>query len=398
MTAVVTSPGAGNVDVEDMVLDLVRDRLVGLGRQYTPVDVATAMRAEGMVVSDSAVLDTVESLRRHSVGAGPLEQLLHQPGVTDVLVNGADQVFVDRGAGLELTGVRFRCEGDVRRLAQRLAASVGRRLDDAMPFVDARLADGSRVHAVLGTLASPGTCISLRVPAHRSFSLQDCVASGSVTPGAAQLLSRMIEAKLAFLISGGTGSGKTTLLAALLALVPPEERIVIVEDSRELAPHHPHVVRIEGRPANTELAGAITLTDLVRQSLRMRPDRLVIGEVRGAEICDLLTAMNTGHEGGCGTVHANSTADIPARLEALASLGGLPRSALHAQLASALDAVVHVARDDSGMRRVAEISIFVREPGSGLVHSECAVHFRPDGGTALGAGSRQLERMLDRSS
>jgi pilus assembly protein CpaF len=399
MTAVVTSPGTtGNVDVEDMVLDLVRERLAGLGRQYTPVDVATAMRAEGLVVSDSAVLDIVESLRRHSVGAGPLEQLLHQPGVTDVLVNGADQVFVDRGAGLELTGVRFRCEGDVRRLAQRLAASVGRRLDDAMPFVDARLADGSRVHAVLGTLASPGTCISLRVPAHRSFSLQDCVASGSVTPGAAQLLSRMIEAKLAFLISGGTGSGKTTLLAALLALVPPQERIVIVEDSRELAPHHPHVVRIEGRPANTELAGAITLTDLVRQSLRMRPDRLVVGEVRGAEICDLLTAMNTGHEGGCGTVHANSTADIPARLEALASLGGLPRSALHAQLASALDAVVHVARDDSGMRRVAEISIFVREPGNGLVHSECAVHFRPDGGTVLGAGSRQLERMLDRSS
>jgi pilus assembly protein CpaF len=397
MTAVVTSPGTGNVDVEDMVLDLVRDRLAGLGRQYTPVDVATAMRAEGLVVSDSAVLDIVESLRRHSVGAGPLEQLLHQPGVTDVLVNGADQVFVDRGAGLELTGVRFRCEGDVRRLAQRLAASVGRRLDDAMPFVDARLANGSRVHAVLGTLASPGTCISLRVPAHRSFSLQDCVASGSVTPGAAQLLSRMIEAKLAFLISGGTGSGKTTLLAALLALVPPKERIVIVEDSRELAPHHPHVVRIEGRPANTELAGAITLTDLVRQSLRMRPDRLVVGEVRGAEICDLLTAMNTGHEGGCGTVHANSTADIPARLEALASLGGLPRSALHAQLASALDAVVHVARDDSGMRRVAEISIFVREPRSGLVRSECAVHFRPDGGTALGAGSRQLERMLDRS-
>jgi pilus assembly protein CpaF len=398
MTAVVTSPGTGNVDVEDMVLDLVRDRLAGLGRQYTPADVASAMRAEGLVVSDSAVLDIVESLRRHSVGAGPLEQLLHQPGVTDVLVNGADQVFVDRGAGLELTGVRFRCEGDVRRLAQRLAASVGRRLDDAMPFVDARLADGSRVHAVLGTLASPGTCISLRVPAHRSFSLQDCVASGSVTPGAAQLLSRMIEAKLAFLISGGTGSGKTTLLAALLALVPPEERIVIVEDSRELAPHHPHVVRIEGRPANTELAGAITLTDLVRQSLRMRPDRLVVGEVRGAEICDLLTAMNTGHEGGCGTVHANSTADIPARLEALASLGGLPRSALHAQLASALDAVVHVARDGTGMRRVAEISIFVREPGSGLVHSECAVHFRPDGGTARGAGSRQLERMLDRSS
>ena len=285
MTAAVTSSGASNPDVEDIALDLVRDRLAGLGRQYTPVDVATAMRAEGLVVSDSAVLDTVESLRRHSVGAGPLEPLLHEPGVTDVLVNGPDQVFIDRGAGLELTGLRFPCEGDVRRLAQRLAASVGRRLDDAMPFVDARLADGSRVHAVLGTLASPGTCISLRVPAHRSFSLEDCVASGSLTPGAAQLLSRMIEAKLAFLISGGTGSGKTTLLAALLALVPPDERIVIVEDSRELAPNHPHVVRIEGRPANTELAGAITLTDLVRQSLRMRPDRLVVGRsTRGGDL------------------------------------------------------------------------------------------------------------------
>lgn len=396
MTAIVRPLAAGNPDVDDEGLDLVRDRLSGLGRHYTPADVATAMRAEGLIVSDAAVLDTVEALRRHSVGAGLLEPLLHEPGVTDVLVNGPDQVFVDRGAGLELTDLRFPCEGDVRQLAQRLASTVGRRLDDAVPFVDARLADGSRVHAVLGTLASPGTCISLRVPAQRSFSLDDCVASGSLTPGTAQLMSRMIEAKLAFLISGGTGSGKTTLLAALLALVPRHERIVIVEDSRELAPNHPHVVRIEGRPANTELAGAISLTDLVRQSLRMRPDRLVVGEVRGAEIVDLLTAMNTGHEGGCGTVHANSTADIPARLEALASLGGLPRAALHAQLASALDAVIHVTRDNSGMRRVAEISIFIREPASGLVRSECAIEFRPDGSTVLGPGSRQLERMLDR--
>jgi pilus assembly protein CpaF len=382
-------------EVDEATLNLIRDRLATLGRQYTPVDVATVMRAEGLIVSDSAVLDAVESLRRNSVGAGLLEPVLHEPGVTDVLVNGPNQVFVDRGSGLELTDLRFACEGDVRRLAQRLAASVGRRIDDAVPFVDARLADGSRVHAVLGTLASPGTCISLRVPAQRTFSLADCVDSGSLTLGAAQLLSRMIQAKLAFLISGGTGSGKTTLLAALLGLVPPYERIVIVEDSRELAPNHPHVVRIEGRPANTELAGAISLTDLVRQSLRMRPDRLVVGEVRGAEICDLLTAMNTGHEGGCGTVHANSTADIPARLEALASIGGLPRPALHAQLASALDAVIHVTRDPSGMRRVTEISIFVREPGSGLVRTECAVEFHPDGRTVLGPGRRQLERMLE---
>jgi pilus assembly protein CpaF len=396
MTGMAASSLPGVLGVDATTLDVVRDRLVALGREYTPSDVAIAMRAEGLAVSDSTVLDAVESLRRHSVGAGVLEPLLRERGVTDVLVNGPDQVFVDRGSGLELTDLRFPHESDVRRLAQRLAASVGRRLDDAMPFVDARLPDGSRVHAVLGCLASPGTCISLRVPAQRSFSLQDCIASGSLTPGAAQLLSRMIEARLAFLISGGTGSGKTTLLAALLALVPLRERIVIVEDSRELAPNHPHVVRIEGRPANAELAGAISLTDLVRQALRMRPDRLVVGEVRGAEICDLLTALNTGHEGGCGTVHANSTADIPARLEALASLGGLPRTALHAQLASALDAVIHVARDPAGRRRVAEISIFVCDTAKGLVHTERAVEFRSDGQTVRGPGIGQLEGMLVR--
>ena len=396
MTIATNSSMSGDLDTEAVALDLIRDRLIGFGRQYTPADVATAMRAEGLAVSDAAVLDAMELLRRHSVGAGPLEPLLRKPGVTDVLVNGPDQVFIDRGAGLEPTDVRFPSESDLRRLAQRLAASVGRRLDDAVPFVDARLADGTRVHAVLGCLASPGTCISLRVPAQRSFSIEDCVTSGSLTPGAAHLLSRMIEAKLAFLISGGTGSGKTTLLAALLALVPPNERIVIVEDSRELAPNHPHVVRIEGRPANTELAGAISLTDLVRQSLRMRPDRLVVGEVRGAEICDLLTAMNTGHEGGCGTVHANSPADVPARLEALASLGGVPRAALHAQLASALDAVVHVTRNAAGLRRVGEISIFARDGPAGLVRSERAVEFHADGRTVLGPGSRQLECLLDR--
>jgi pilus assembly protein CpaF len=182
---------AGSPDVEDAALDLVRDRPAGLGRRYAPVDVAAAMRAEGLIVSDSAVLDTVEWLRRHSVGAGPLEPLLHEPGVTDVLVNGPNQVFIDRGAGLELTDLRFPCEKDVRRLAQRLAASVGRRLDDAAPHVDARLADGTRVHAVLGTLALPGTCISLRVPATWNFSIEAWIASGSLTPVAAQLPSRL---------------------------------------------------------------------------------------------------------------------------------------------------------------------------------------------------------------
>jgi pilus assembly protein CpaF len=377
-------------------LEPLRARLVALGRAHTASDVAEAMRAEGRVVTDAVLIETVEALRRNSVGAGPLEPLLRLPGVTDVLVNGPEQVFLDRGDGLELTEVRFGSDAEVRSLAQRLAASVGRRLDDASPFVDARLPDGSRVHAVLGTVAAPGTCLSLRVPAVRTLTLADFVAAGAMSTRAAALLTRMVEARLAFLVSGGTGSGKTTLLGALLALVPGRERIVVVEDSRELAPDHPHVVRLESRPANTEGVGAITLTDLVRQSLRMRPDRLVVGEVRGAEIVDLLRAMNTGHEGGCGTVHANSAEDVPARLEALALLGGLDRDAVHAQIGAALHAVLHIRRDDRGVRRVAEVHVVVRDPVSGRTSTEPAVEFEPAGRIRLGPGSGRLERLLDR--
>lgn len=377
-------------------LDPIRSRLVALGRPHTASDVAAAMRAEGRVVTDAVLIETVEALRRHSVGAGPLEPLLRQRGVTDVLVNGPDQVFVDRGDGLEPAGVRFGSDAEVRALAQRLAASVGRRLDDSSPFVDARLPDGCRVHAVLATVAQPGTCLSLRVPATRGLALADFVASGAMSTRAAALLTRLVEARLAFLVSGGTGSGKTTLLAALLGLVPHAERIVVVEDSRELAPDHPHVVSLESRPANAEGAGAITLTDLVRQSLRMRPDRLVVGEVRGGEIADLLRAMNTGHEGGCGTVHANSAEDVPARLEALGLLGGLDRDAVHAQIGAALDAVLHIRRDERGVRRVAEVHVVVRDPTTGRTRTEAAVEFGPTGRVRLGPGSERLERLLDR--
>jgi pilus assembly protein CpaF len=375
------------------VLEPLRGRLSGLDRTPGPIDVAAAMRAEGMIVTDAGLIEVVEALRRHSVGAGALEPLLREPGVTDVLVNGPYQVYVDRGAGLELTGIQFDDERDVRRLAQRLAALVGRRLDDAAPYVDARLPDGTRVHAILSNLAAPGTCLSLRVTAQRRFSIDDFVACGSITAGGAELLRQMVVARLAFLISGGAGSGKTTLLAALLALVPPSERLVIVEDSRELAPNHPHVVRLEARPANAELVGAVTLTDLVRQSLRMRPDRVVVGEVRGAELCDLLLALNTGHEGGCGTVHANSATDVPARLEALGALGGLGREAMHAQLAAALHAVVHVSRAD-GKRRVSQICVLERD-SRGFVFAEEAIAFGSDGRTRLGPGRRRLDRLLD---
>ena len=242
-----------------------------------------------------------------------------------MLVNGAEHVYLDRGPGLELTGVRFPDEESVRRLAQRLAALGGRRLDDATPYVDLRLPDGTRFHAVLAPLARPGTVISLRVPRRQGFTLDELVGHGTLDEATAELLDAIVAARLAFLVSGGTGSGKTTLLAALLARVGPGERLVVVEDASELRPDHPHVVALEGRPANLEGAGAVEVRTLVRQALRMRPDRLVVGEVRGAEIVDLLAALNTGHEGGCGTLHANSAIDVPARVEALALAAG-PRS------------------------------------------------------------------------
>ncbi|MFI8985068.1 TadA family conjugal transfer-associated ATPase [Streptomyces antimycoticus] len=283
------------------LLDAVRLRLAGSGAEPTPARVATALREEGRLLGDTEVLGVVEALRSELVGTGPLEPLLAASDVTDVLVTAPDEVWVDRGSGLERTAVTFVDAAAVRRLAQRLAAVAGRRLDDARPWVDARLPDGTRLHAVLPPVAVGSTCLSLRVVRPRAFSLAELEAAGTVPPGGAPLLRAMLDARLSYLISGGTGSGKTTLLSTLLGLVGPRERIVLAEDSAELRPDHPHVVRLETRPANQEGRGQVTLRDLVRQALRMRPDRLVVGEVRGAEVTDLLGALNTGHEGGCGT-------------------------------------------------------------------------------------------------
>ncbi|GGR84479.1 hypothetical protein GCM10010252_24060 [Streptomyces aureoverticillatus] len=348
------------------MLDGVRQWLAANGTEPTPARVAEALRAQGRVLGDTEVLGAAEQLRSELVGAGPLEPLLADPSVTDVLVSAPDRVWVDRGGGLELTGVSFRDSAAVRRLAQRLAAVAGRRLDDARPWADARLPDGTRLHAVLPPVAVGSTYLSLRVVRPRAFTLAELVAAGTVPPGGERVLRRLLDARLSYLISGGTGSGKTTLLSTLLGLVGPKERIVLAEDSAELRPDHPHVVRLEARPANQEGVGFVGLDDLVRQALRMRPDRLVVGEVRGAEVVHLLAALNTGHEGGCGTVHANAAADVPARLEALGTAAGLDRAALHSQLAAALSVVLHLARDRAGRRRIAEVQVLERGP-SGLV-------------------------------
>jgi pilus assembly protein CpaF len=327
----------------------VRQRFAADGVDASPAAVVSAVRAEPGValLGDGALLRLADQVRNDLVGAGPLAPLLADESVSDVLVN-ATEVWVDRGSGLIRVPVSLGSGDDVRRLAQRLAAACGRRLDDASPCVDARLPDGTRLHAVLPPVATTGPYLSLRTFRQRPFTLAQLVERGSFPPAVADLLGAIVAARLAYVVTGGTGSGKTTLLGTLLGQVPPGERIVLVEDAAELRPVHPHVVALQARTSNVEGAGAVALPDLVRQALRMRPDRLVVGECRGREIVHLLGALNTGHEGGAGTLHANAPADVPARLEALGLLGGLPRAALHAQVAAALQVVLHLRRTASG--------------------------------------------------
>ncbi|MGW4405012.1 TadA family conjugal transfer-associated ATPase [Nonomuraea sp. NPDC004702] len=379
-------------EVSPELVEAVRVRLARAGVEPTAAQVAVALRAERSVYGDAEILAVARALCADLIGAGPLEPLLARPDVTDVLVNGPREVWIDDGGGLRRTSVTFTDDGAVRRLAQRLAAAAGRRLDDASPYVDARLAGGVRLHAVLPPIASGGTCVSLRLPPRRTFTLSDLVSAGTIAPAAVTVLTAMVDARLAFLVTGGTGTGKTTLLSALLSQADPAERLLLVEDSAELRPLHPHVVRLETRPANLEGAGGVGLRDLVRQALRMRPDRLVVGEVRGAEVVDLLAALNTGHEGGCGTLHANAAADVPPRLEALGCAAGLTREAVHSQLAAALDVVVHLTRTRSdGRRRVAEICLLSRTP-AGLVESLPALTFAPNGSAHTGPGYESLLR------
>lgn len=369
------------------VVERVRRRLAAEGWTATASMVTDALRVEGMVLPESTIVEVVHLLRTEIAGLGLLEPLVRAPGVTDVLVNGPDSVWVDAGTGLQRSTVGFPDEAAVRRLAQRLAAGAGRRLDDSCPYVDARLPNGIRLHAVLPPISAGGTCISLRIPRARVFTLPELVAAGTIPAAAAPVLEKIVTCRAAFLISGGTGTGKTTLLNCLLSLASPEERIVVVEDSAELMPDHPHVVRLEARSPNTEGSGAVSMRDLVRQALRMRPDRVVVGEVRGGEVVDLLAALNTGHEGGCGTVHANSARDVPARLESLALPAGLNREGLHAQLAAGLHAVIHIARDRTGRRGVTGIGVL--RLSQATVQTVPALEFR-DGRVVDGPGREWL--------
>lgn len=305
----------------------------------------------------------VDSARAFEVAAdaalGPLAAHCSDARVTDVFVNGADGLFIDRGEGAERVEDWAASEREVRDLAVALIGAGGRHLDDQSPCVDVRLASGIRVHAVLAPVSTTGTAVSVRIPRVRAADLDALAALGAFDSVQRAWLERLVAERANILITGGTGTGKTTLLTALLHEVAASERIVTIEDVAELRPAHPHHVALEARQANLEGAGAITLARLVRESLRMRPDRLVVGECRGEEVRELLSALNTGHDGGAGTLHASGLIDVPARLEALGALADLDATALARQAVSAFTVVVHLARAGDGVRRIAKVGRFL---------------------------------------
>ncbi len=312
---------------------------------------------------------------RDSVGLGPLEVLLADPAVEEVMVNGPGTVYIERGGRIEPTAVTFADEEELRNAIERILAPLGRRVDELSPMVDARLADGSRVNVVIPPLAIDGPLVSIRRFGARRPGPDELVALGTLTAVQREALEAAVGGRRSVLVSGGTGSGKTTLLNALSGFIDPAERVVTIEDAAELRLQQPHVVRLESRPAGIEGRGEVSIRDLLRNALRMRPDRIVIGEVRGPEALDLLTALNTGHDGALSTVHANSPADALSRLETLALMAGvgLPHAAVAEQVQRGIDLVVHLERRADGARVVTEIAEVVRAAGTTAVRTLGAV-------------------------
>jgi len=316
---------------------------------------------EALPLTEVQQRELEQEVLNETFGLGPIEPLLHDPDVSDILVNTHARVFVERFGRLEPADVRFDDDDHLKKIIDRIVSRVGRRIDESSPMVDARLPDGSRVNAIIPPLAIDGPILSIRRFGVRTLHMQDLLANGSITAGMAAVVEAAVRARLNILVSGGTGSGKTTLLNALSQSIPSHERILTIEDAAELQLLQPHVVRLETRPSNIEGRGRVTQRDLVRNALRMRPDRIIVGEVRGDEVLDMLQAMNTGHDGSLTTIHANSARDAMHRLETLMLLSGvqLPAQAMREQISSALDAVIHVARMPDGSRRITSISEIV---------------------------------------
>jgi pilus assembly protein CpaF len=352
--------------------------------------VARFLEEERLLVAPGDLSRLVREIADAIVGLGPLEPLLRDPTVTEVMVNGPERVYVERGGRIESIGVELEDEAAVMHLIDRIVGPLGLRLDESVPWVDARLPDGSRVHAIVPPIAVTGPTLTIRKFSQTPLSLDELVDRGALSSALAAFLCSSVTDRLNMVVSGGTGAGKTTLLNALSSFIPEWERIVTIEDAAELRLAQEHVVALETRPANVEGRGAVAIRDLVRNALRMRPDRIVVGEVRGAEALDMLQAMNTGHDGSMSTAHANSPADLITRLEAMVLMAeeALPISAARRQIASALDLVVHLERRSDGSRVVSEVAR-VQGNGEDIVLTPL---FVLDGTThqATGAGAAAL--------
>ncbi|KRE29999.1 CpaF family protein [Agromyces sp. Soil535] len=321
-------------------------------------ELAEIVAGEQLALSTAERNRLIDDIGADVLGYGPLEPLLADPTVTEIMVNRFDQLYVERNGRLTETHHRFTGEPQLRRVIERIVSRVGRRIDESSPLVDARLEDGSRVNAIIPPLAVNGSSLTIRKFAATPYTVQDLVTFGTLTREVATVLDAAVRAKLNILVSGGTGTGKTTMLNVLSAFIPSDERIITIEDAVELQLQQQHVVRLESRPPNIEGRGEITIRDLVRNSLRMRPDRIVVGEVRGAESLDMLQAMNTGHEGSISTLHANSPRDAISRMETLVLMAGmdLPLRAIREQVSSAIDLIVQITRHKDGVRRVTHIT------------------------------------------
>ncbi|HVM40632.1 MAG TPA: CpaF family protein [Acidimicrobiia bacterium] len=327
-------------------------------RTFVVQELGQVLEAEQAPLSPAERQRLVADITDDVLGHGPIEEFLKDPAVTEVMVNSLDPIYVERAGKLHKTAARFLSDDHLRRVIERIVTRVGRRIDESSPMVDARLPDGSRVNAIIPPLAVDGPVLTVRKFSADPFGADDLVEFGTMTREVADLLAACVEGKLNVLVSGGTGTGKTTLLNVLSGFIPTDERIVTIEDAVELQLHQEHVIRLESRPPNIEGKGEVAIRDLVRNALRMRPDRIVVGEVRGAEALDMLQAMNTGHEGSLSTVHANSPRDALARVETMVLMAGmeLPVRAIREQIASAIDVVVHLARMRDGSRRIVQVT------------------------------------------
>ncbi|MFJ2619580.1 TadA family conjugal transfer-associated ATPase [Glutamicibacter sp. NPDC087344] len=352
--------------LDSRILHSVRERALAAGGELDTITLAGAIHDSGVALGSYGARASLKSLQDEVAGLSILEQFAAPEGVTDVLVDGQGQVWTDSPHGLALTGFRFSSPEEVRNLAVHLAALAGRRLDAANPFMDMSVKN-YRVHAVLPPIATEGPLLSIRVKVQNRLSLSEVLAHAPEFWRT--LLAEVLARRLNFLITGGTGSGKTTLLQAMLAEVDPDQRLVIIEDSHELMIDHPHVVGLQTRTANVEAAGRIDLQDLVIQALRMRPDRLIVGECRGAELRDFLAAMNTGHQGAAGTLHANNPEAVPARLAALGALAGWGLQATSLQAASAVDLVIHMSRQETGVRSPVALGVLATDSQDRLLVS-----------------------------